>query len=67
MGPQVFIGSQANQLIRSMTLVGDYYNDFSEEFLRNNSKFIDADFIPFSSYTSLSKYQAAPKANKTST
>ena len=47
--------------------MGDYYNDFSEEFLRNNSKFIDADFLPFKSYNSVSKYNATPKAPKTNT
>ena len=52
LGPTIFIGANANSLIRTMTFIPSISNNYSEYFLRSSSKFFDYDFLPYYSLTS---------------
>jgi hypothetical protein len=46
LGPQIFVASGVNLLIRSLPFMSTFHNPIAEAFLRGGSMFIDFDFMP---------------------
>jgi hypothetical protein len=60
----MFVSSNANQLIRIMTMIGDFGNPYSKSFLETTPRLIDIDFIKFDSLPSIvNSFQDLPASS----
>ena len=53
LGPAMFISSNANMLTRLASFIGNISNDFSSEYLKSSSHFLDTNLVPLNIFPEL--------------